>query len=169
MFRVHTFGDLFTTPLKLLRYSAAPGAYSSPASSKRDDASSYLIICHDTSDLIGTLHSLGRMDCPPSQKSPASKVCHPATEPASTQIMFLYASSGPKSAIPLAFSIQGFHTTTSFKLSLVMEKMGLSSLADKTTIGTLGSNDWYTRSVSLLISTAGEVSVITAAFCVLST
>lgn len=97
--------------------------------------------------------SFRRMVCPPSHASPASRVCHPDTDPASTQIIFLYASSGEKSAISFAFWLQGFQTTMSFNDSREMEKSSLLSEAEAIIMGIVGSRDWYTRSVSSVMAT----------------
>ena len=61
-----------------------------------------------------------RILCPPSQVSPASSVFHANTLPASTHTIFLYPSSGPKSAIDFALLSHGFHTTISPNMSRVI-------------------------------------------------
>lgn len=63
--------------------------------------------------------------CPPSQVSPASSVFHANTLPASTHTIFLYPSSGPKSAIDFALLSHGFQTTTSPIISRVISYRGL--------------------------------------------
>ena len=63
--------------------------------------------------------------CPPSQVSPASSVFHANTLPASTHTIFLYPSSGPKSAIDFALLSHGFQTTTSPNISRVISYRGL--------------------------------------------
>ena len=70
-------------------------------------------------------YSRDLMIWPPSQPSPASSLVHSVTEPASTQIIVLYPSFGSKSPIPFAFSIHGFQTTVSLRLSRTTSKRGL--------------------------------------------
>ena len=66
-----------------------------------------------------------RILCPPSQVSPASSVFQANTLPASTHTIFLYPSSGPKSAIDFALLSHGFHTTISPNMSRVISYRGL--------------------------------------------
>jgi hypothetical protein len=65
--------------------------------------------------------------CPPSNTSPFSSFCQPCTAPTSTQTICLYPSSGEKSPMALAFSIHGFHTTVSCRLSRTTSKRGAPS------------------------------------------
>lgn len=91
------------------------------------------------------------MVCAPSNASPGSKVCHPATLPGSMHNMFLYPSLGSKSPSPLALSIHGFQTTTLLRLSRNTVNLVFppsTTVTGTTSAGVVPSAGVYTRSTS---------------------
>ncbi|KAK1245789.1 hypothetical protein MKX07_004858 [Trichoderma sp. CBMAI-0711] len=85
--------------------------------------------------------------------------CHELTAPASTQTIFFQPSLGSKSAMPAALSTQGFHTTTSSRLSRTTRN--LATPASVMTTGWPGPlAGVYTRSVSPEKVTGSEDCVL---------